>query len=44
MNPHPHHNYRPPRPTSRLATILQTLLVAAIVAALTIVTVLELAK
>ena len=40
----PHHNYRPQRPTSRWATILQTLLVAAIVAGLTIAFTLELAK
>lgn len=44
MNLNPYRNYRPARPTSRLATIIQTLFVAAIVAALTIVTVLELAK
>ena len=44
MNPNPHHNYQPARPTSRLATIIQTLFVAAVVAALTIVTVLELSK
>jgi hypothetical protein len=41
---HPHHNHQPARPTSRLATILQTLFVAAVVAALTIVTILELSK
>ena len=44
MNPNPHHNYQPARPTARLATIIQTLFVAAVVAALTIVTVLELSK
>ena len=44
MHPNPHRNHQPARPTSRLATIIQTLFVAAIVAALTIVTVLELAK
>lgn len=41
---HPHRNYQPPRPTARWATILQTLLVAAIVAALTVAFTLELAK
>ena len=41
---HPHRNYRPARVTPRWATILQTLFVAAIVAALTIVTILELSK
>jgi hypothetical protein len=41
---HPHRNHQPARPTSRLVTILQTLFIAAIVAALTIVTVLELSK
>lgn len=40
----PYRNHQPARPTSRLATIAQTLFVAAIVAALTIVTILELAK
>ena len=44
MHPHPHHNYRPPRTTARWATIAQTLLVAAIVAALTVATILELSK
>jgi hypothetical protein len=41
---HPHRNHQPARPTSRLATIVQTLFVAAVVAALTIVTILELSK
>lgn len=41
---HPYRNHTPARPTSRLATILQTLFVAAIVAALTIATVSELSK
>lgn len=44
MSRNPHHNYQPARPTSRLATIIQTLLVAAIVAALTVAFTLELAK
>lgn len=41
---HPYRNHTPARPTSRLATIAQTLFVAAIVAALTVATILELAK
>jgi hypothetical protein len=40
----PYRNHQPARPTSRLVTILQTLFVAAVVAALTIVTILELSK
>lgn len=41
---HPYHNHQPARPTSRLATIVQTLFVAAVVAALTVAFTLELSK
>ena len=41
---HPYRNYTPARPTSRLATIAQTIFVAAVVAALTVITILELSK
>jgi hypothetical protein len=41
---HPHRNHTPARATPRWTTILQTIFVAAIVAALTIVTILELSK
>jgi hypothetical protein len=37
-------NHTPARPTSRWVTIAQTLFVAAIVAALTVITILELSK
>jgi len=41
---HPHRNHTPARPTSRWVTIVQTLFVAAVVAALTVITILELSK
>lgn len=41
---HPHRNYRPARVTPRWTTIVQTLFVAVIVAALTVITILELSK
>lgn len=41
---HPHRNHQPARATPRWVTIAQTLFVAAIVAALTVITILELSK